>query len=177
MSSSHEKGRGARGEAGEPSGEHPWGDVGQIIALAAFLALWILDSFVLRISTGLAGKVPLPARLAASGLVLASAVLFMRGGHRATSHNAALSPGLITDGAFARVRHPLYAGSLLFYLALVIGTLSLVSLAAWCGIFVFYDVIASFEERGLAEAFGPAYQAYRGKVPKWLPRLRAARFG
>jgi protein-S-isoprenylcysteine O-methyltransferase Ste14 len=82
---------------------------------------------------------------------------------------------LITNSAFARVRHPLYAGSLMFYLSLVMATLSLVSLAVWGAMFAFYDVIASYEERRLAEAFGPAYQAYRAKVPKWLPRFGAAR--
>jgi protein-S-isoprenylcysteine O-methyltransferase Ste14 len=64
---------------------------------------------------------------------------------------------------------------MLFYLSLALSTLSLISLAVLGGIFAFYDRIASYEERRLAEAFGPAYQAYRAKVPKWLPRFGAAR--
>jgi protein-S-isoprenylcysteine O-methyltransferase Ste14 len=145
------------------------------VALAVFLAIWALDSFVFRLSTFLARDVSLVIRLGASGLMMALAVYFMQAGHRAASHDARPSPGLITDGAFARVRHPLYAGSLLVYLAFVAGTLSLVSLAVWGGVFVFYDVIASYEERRLMEAFGPAYEAYRRRVPKWVPRLRPAR--
>jgi protein-S-isoprenylcysteine O-methyltransferase Ste14 len=147
------------------------------VALAVFLAVWLLDSLVLRFSTFLAKDMGLPIRLGASVPVLALAVYLMEGGHRAVPHGGRTAAGLITDGAFARVRHPLYAGSLLFYLALVIMTLSLIALAVWCGVFVFYDVIASFEERRLAEAFGPGYEAYRAKVPKWVPRLRAARIG
>jgi protein-S-isoprenylcysteine O-methyltransferase Ste14 len=106
---------------------------------------------------------------------MALAVYFMQGGHRAAPHEAGPPPGLITDGAFARVRHPLYLGSLLVYLAFVVATLSLVSLVVGIGVFVFYDVIASYEERELAAAYGSAYETYRDKVPKWLPGLRAAR--
>lgn len=172
--------RGGQGREGEGRGappEHPWGDRGQIVALAVFLAVWALDSFLLRFTIFLAREVGLYIRLGASGLVLASALYFMQGGHRAAGHHSRASQGLITDGAFARVRHPLYAGSLMFTLSLVIATLSLVSLAIWAATFAFYDVIASYEERRLVEAFGPAYQAYRAKVPKWVPRIRAGRIG
>lgn len=165
------------GAGARAPGEHPWGDRGQIVALVAFLAIWALDSFAIRRSTFLAGDVSLLIRLGASGLVLALAVYFMQGGHRAIPHDLRPSPGLITGGAFARVRHPLYAGSLFVYLALAIGTLSLVSLAVWCVIFIFYDVIASFEEKRLAEAYGSAYRTYQDRVPKWVPRLRPARVG
>lgn len=154
--------------------EHPWGDRGQVMALAAFLAIWLLDSFVLRFSTFLSGRVGLLVRLGASALVMALAVYLVEAGHRAVPHEGPAA-GLITDGAFARVRHPLYAGSLLFYVSLVIATLSLVSLAVWAGIFAFYDIIASYEERRLVEIFGPAYQAYRARVPKWFPRVRAVK--
>jgi protein-S-isoprenylcysteine O-methyltransferase Ste14 len=140
------------------------------VALGVFLAVWILDSFVFRVSTFLAKHVGLVVRLGASGLVMALAVYFMRGGHRAASPEARSSPGLIDDGAFARVRHPLYAGSLLFYGSLVIATCSLISLAVLAGIFLFYDIIASYEERRLVEAFGSAYEAYRARIPKWVPR-------
>jgi protein-S-isoprenylcysteine O-methyltransferase Ste14 len=175
MKEPEQEDRDREGEEGEAPGEHPWGDRGQIVALVVFLAVWALDSFVLRFSTFLAQDAGLLVRLGASGLVMALAVYFMQGGHRAAGHHSRVSQGLITGGAFARVRHPLYTGSLMFYLSLVVATLSLVSLAVWGGMFAFYDVIASYEERRLAEAFGPAYQAYRAKVPKWLPRFRAAR--
>ena len=161
--------------AGVKPGEHPWGDKGQVIALAVFLAVWNLDSFVFRISTFLARSVGLAIRLAASGLVMALAVYLIQGGHRATSHEAGPTPALIDDGAFARMRHPLYAGSILFYLALVLSTLSLAALAVWIGLFVFYDVIASYEERWLVAAIGVPYEDYRRRVPKWVPRCAVRR--
>jgi hypothetical protein len=51
----------------------------------------------------------------------------------------------------------------------------IVALVAWIGIFAFYDVIASYEERQLVEAYGSAYETSRSRVPKWIPRIRAAR--
>lgn len=157
-------------------GEHPWGDRGQIVALVVFLAVWALDSFVFRGSTFLAKEVGLLVRLGVAALVMAPAVYFMHGGHRAASHEPEPSLGLITDGAFSRARHPLYLGSLLVFLAFAAATLSLVSLAVWIGVFIFYDVIASYEERELVRAYGPAYEAYRSKVPKWLPRIKKTAF-
>jgi len=166
----------SQGEASGASGEHPLGDLGQIIGLGVFMALWIVDSFVLRISTGLADVVPPAVRLSAAGLVFLSAVYFIRAGHRAVEGDEPQPRKLIREGAFGRVRHPLYAGSLMFYLSFVLATLSLLSMAVWGALFVFYDAIASYEERGLCRAFGPQYREYRGKVSKWLPRPKAARF-
>lgn len=166
-----------KGQENKAPGEHPWGDRGQIIALAAFFTVWVLDSFVLRASTVFARSLGLPVRLGASALIMALAVYFVQGGHRAAAPHSRTSPDLIIGGAFGRVRHPLYAGSLMFYLSLVVATLSLASLAVWGAVFAFYDIIASYEERRLAEAFGPAYLDYRARVPKWVPRLRAARAG
>lgn len=167
-----EDGPGAK--AGVRPGEHPWGDRGQLVALAAFLAVWILDSFVFRISTFLARSVGLAVRLAASGMVMAGAACLVQGAHRVISHGPRPTPELIADGAFARLRHPLYAGSILFYLALVLSTLSLAALAVWIGLAVFYDVIASYEERWLIGAIGTPYEDYRRRVPKWIPRFRKA---
>jgi len=56
--------------------EHPLGHLGQFVCLAAFLAVWGLDSFVVRFSTFPAASVPLSLRLAAAGPILALAVYF-----------------------------------------------------------------------------------------------------
>jgi protein-S-isoprenylcysteine O-methyltransferase Ste14 len=157
-------------------GEHPYGDSGQVICLAAFLVIWILDSFVFRASTFLGGYVPILVRLGAAGLVFAAVVYFVQSGHRVISGDSHRQQGLTKDGAFARVRHPLYCGSLLFYLGLVLISFSLCSLAALGGIFAFYNFIASYEEKLLAQEYGLEYRRYQKEVPKWLPRVRAARF-
>ena len=63
----------------------------------------------------------------------------------------------------------MYFSSLVFYIGLIISTLSLGSLVLWLGIFIFHNYIAAFEENKLEETFGEEYIAYKKKVPKWVP--------
>lgn len=81
-------------------GEHPYGDLGQIIILLGFLAIWILDSFVFKFSIFLTLYVPLYLRLIFAGLILVLAIYVVRSGHRAVSDEVLSSPRLLTDGAF-----------------------------------------------------------------------------
>jgi protein-S-isoprenylcysteine O-methyltransferase Ste14 len=152
-------------------GEHPYGDLGQLVFLLGFLVIWILDSFVFRYSTFLSLHVPIYLRMIFAGLVLVPAVYLVRSGHRAISEEILSSPRLLTDGAFSRVRHPLYLASLLFYLFLIAMTLSLISLVFFIGIFLFYNSIAAYEENFCEEKFGQDYRDYKKHTPKWIPRL------
>lgn len=45
------------------NGEHPFGDIGQLILLGLFLVVWVGDSFFLRISTFPSDYVPMYMRL------------------------------------------------------------------------------------------------------------------
>jgi protein-S-isoprenylcysteine O-methyltransferase Ste14 len=153
------------------AGEHPYGDRGQLICLLVFLVIWMLDSFVLKFSTFLSAFVSLYIRLIAAGLISILAIYLVRSGHRAVSHDVISSSQLLTDGAFARVRHPLYLASLLFYVFLISLTLSLISLFIFICIFIFYNYIARYEERYLEKKFGQDYLDYKKNVPKWIPRL------
>lgn len=51
--------------------------------------------------------------------------------------------------------------------------LSTISLVLWLCIFIFYNYIATYEEKRLEQIFGQDYIDYKKKVPKWLPRLRS----
>jgi len=152
-------------------GEHPYGDLGQIILLLGFLIIWILDSFVFKYSTLLSHHISLYLRLPVAGLILIIAIYLVRSGHRAISDEVLSSPRLLTDGAFARVRHPLYLAALLFYVFLIALTLSMISLFVFVGIFIFYNSIATYEEKFLEQKFGHDYRDYKKNVPKWIPRL------
>lgn len=153
-------------------GEHPYGDRGQIVFLIVFLAIWILDSFVFRYSTGLSSYVPIYLRLIFACLILMVALYLAASGHRAVSDETISSSRLLTDGAFARVRHPLYLASLLFYVFLIVLTLSLLSIAVFVGIFIFYDYISAYEEKYLVHKFGQDYLDYKKNTPKWVLSLR-----
>ena len=83
---------------------------------------------------------------------------------------------LAMEGPYARVRHPLYVGSLL--IGLGFGTLSgaaglLGVLGLGLPFFLLYYVPYKerIESARLERRFGAAYAAYRARVPALLPRL------
>lgn len=79
---------------------------------------------------------------------------------------------LVTSGPFALVRHPMYVGGILWaagtaliyrtWLALIMATTMPISLV----------IRARREEEALAAQFGEAWEAYRQRVPGWLPWRR-----
>ena len=153
------------------SGEHPFGDAGQLILLVLFLAVWIADSFLLHMTTSLTAVLSLSVRLLILGAIVVIAARLILAGHRAVDHGDT-PPQLLTTGAFRYVRHPLYLGCVLVYLGLAVATASLATLAVWVVICLFYDFIAGYEERVLLERYGGEYGAYRERTGKWVPRMR-----
>jgi protein-S-isoprenylcysteine O-methyltransferase Ste14 len=81
---------------------------------------------------------------------------------------------LATGGPYARMRNPLYFGTLLVAAGLVIASRSpgLALLFAVVFLFVYLPVI-QLEEQHLRQIF-PEYEAYAGQVPALWPRLTAA---
>jgi protein-S-isoprenylcysteine O-methyltransferase Ste14 len=154
----------------EKNGEHPFGDAGQLILLALFLILWIVDSFFVRTSTFLSDHVPLTIRLLFLGLALVTAVYLSKSGHDKICREQR-GTEVVWSGGFRYVRHPLYSACLLFYLGLGVSTASIFSLALFVVIFIFYNYIASFEERLLDEKFGEEYKKYKRRTGKWVPGI------
>jgi protein-S-isoprenylcysteine O-methyltransferase Ste14 len=79
--------------------------------------------------------------------------------------------GLVTDGIYAYVRHPLYLGSALLGtgLALVLGDW-LILLAFLAFFLTNHGLVLRAEEQDLAARFGAEHAAYRAAVPAFLPR-------
>jgi protein-S-isoprenylcysteine O-methyltransferase Ste14 len=150
-------------------GEHPKGDMGQGLLFIAFMVVWVLDSFFLKLSIMLAARVPLYVRLGWTAVFLAIGLALVLSGHKVLEIRG--STRLLTTGAFRRVRHPLYLGAMLFYLALWGATLSLAALGIMVIIAFFYNFIAAYEERKLEDKFGEAYSNYKKNVPRWIPKL------
>ncbi len=78
---------------------------------------------------------------------------------------------LITDGIYARVRHPQYTGMFLLIAALLIQWPTLLSLLMAPVLVGAYVRLARREEREMEAQFGEAYQAYRSQVPAFWPWL------
>lgn len=80
------------------------------------------------------------------------------------------SPQVIKKDVYSFMRHPMYMAVILFYMALILATLSLLSLAMGILIFIFYDFIAAYEEKLLEKKLGQDYREYKKEVPRWFPR-------
>ncbi len=153
------------------TGEHRWGDTGQLILLFLFLVIWISDSFIFHYSTFLLEGVPNYIRVPAAGLVLIGGWYLARGGMKAVFGTARENPEVISTGVFRLVRHPIYTGAILFYLGASIITMSIASAAFLLVIIAFYIRISRYEERILAEAFGNDYLEYKKKTGMLFPKL------
>lgn len=89
-------------------------------------------------------------------------------------HRARREDRLVTDGVYARIRHPQYTG--LFLIVFGEGIVhwpTIVSVAAFPVIVIAYTVLARKEERQMVEQFGEAYRAYQRRVPMFVPRLES----
>ena len=152
------------------NGEHPLSDTGQLVMLCLFLIIWMVDSFILKKSTFLSDYVPLSIRIIILSVALITAANLIMSGHRVVSHDQD-PKNMVSTGAFRYIRHPLYLGSMLFYLGLVVFTASLFSLIMLAVIFVFYNYIASYEEKLLEVSFGDEYRNYKKRTGKWVPKF------
>ena len=162
-----------QGNMESKNGEHPYGDLGQLILLIIFLAVWIGDSFFLHLTTFLSSYIPLALRLFIMALALITAFFLVKSGHVVISHgnHGRLPTSLVITGAFRYVRHPLYLGCLLVYFGLAMATASLISLALLAAIIPFYNFLATYEEGLLEDMFGESYRSYQQKTGKWLPKI------
>ena len=82
---------------------------------------------------------------------------------------------LLTEGLYARMRHPRYV-------ALVLALLGYALIANFAAIYLLWGLslpavsaIAVLEERELRERFGKEYDAYRRRVPRFVPRFTGSR--
>ena len=156
--------------------EHPLNDKVQAMFLVVYLGVWGLDSFVFRFSTVLAGVVPVFVRLLLGILLFAVGIYLVARSEAAIFGRTLIGrtgkPKFITTGVYAWVRHPMYLGSLLVLLVFFFATLSLLSLLVWIGLFIFFDRMATYEERDLIKILGEKYLNYQKQVPKWLIHIR-----
>ena len=154
--------------------EHPLCDKIQLILLILFFAVWGIDIvgfLIFRYSTVLFSALTFPALFAGIILFLCLSLYLVAKSHKAVLEQTHDSLTLVDSGVYAWVRHPMYLGTLLFCLAFLFISVSLVSCVILFGFFIFYDRMATYEEKSLTEILGEEYTAYQKRVPKWLPRV------
>jgi len=79
---------------------------------------------------------------------------------------------LVRTGPYARVRHPIYLGMLLFLLAFAVGLGHWAQLLVALPVFFVGTAIRTRIEDGLLEQqFGDAFRTYRSSTPALIPKL------
>ena len=79
---------------------------------------------------------------------------------------------LITDGMFARIRHPIYAFSIVFLVCTVVVVPTWPMAAVALGQIVLWVLKARNEERHLLATHGDAYASYLRRTGRFVPRFR-----
>jgi len=115
---------------------------------------------------------PLGLSIIAAGTGLRFSAIRRMGGAARTHKDSAKR--LVTTGPYAWTRNPLYVANLAAFAGFVIlcelpwfAAISVVTLGAA------YHAIARYEESVLAGTFGAGFDAYRARVPMWIPRRPA----
>lgn len=154
--------------------EHPLCDRIQLVMVLLFFVCWGLDSLsllVLGYSAVVLEAVSFPALLLGMVLFLCFSLYLVSKAHRAVLDEGQAQPKLVDSGVYALVRHPMYLGTLLFCLSFLFISLSLLAIGVWVAFFIFYDMMATYEERSLVQILGEEYVAYQKRVAKWFPRM------
>ena len=79
---------------------------------------------------------------------------------------------LKTSGVQAKIRHPLYSGTLLIFIGYFIFNPQLSSLVLLLSVVVYLPFGIRLEEKKLIELFGDEYLAYKKRTPSLIPRLK-----
>ncbi len=108
--------------------------------------------------------------LVSNGLTLGGLLLMVAGWRRIYRAKGKL----VTDGIYARVRHPQYVGLFLITFGMLVQWPTIITVATWPVLLAVYYRLASREEREAEARFGEAYQTYRDQVPMFIPWPRPA---
>jgi protein-S-isoprenylcysteine O-methyltransferase Ste14 len=154
--------------------EHPLCDRIQLLMLILFFVVLGIDSFsffIFGYSTVIFQALTFPLLFAGVIFFLGLSFYLVSKSHKAVLEQVHDPPQLVDSGVYAWVRHPMYLGTLFFCLAFIFISVSLVSIAIWIAFFIFFDRMATYEEKSLVGILGEAYIAYQRRVSKWLPRV------
>ena len=156
--------------------EHPKTHLIHIICIFTFILVCISDSIFFNFTTFLINFIPWFIRIILCGIFIIIALIFMWLSGKAVFPNSQEGISLVKTGILAHVRHPMYLGTPLIFIAFIFLTLSLISIVPLIITLFFFNKMIKFEEKDLERKFGQEFLDYKKKVPRWFPRLTPAKF-
>jgi len=154
------------------AGEYKWGDTGQIILLFVFLIGMVLDLFLLKLTDKWQGLFPWYFRLIIFLIIVFIAGYFAQRSHKIIFKEERKELMVIKNDVYARIRHPMYFGSILVYLGFVVLSFSITALIIFVIVVIFYYYLCRYEERVLIEKLGDKYKEYMKNVPMLFPKIK-----
>jgi protein-S-isoprenylcysteine O-methyltransferase Ste14 len=141
------------------------------------IPLWV-------IGLGLAVRSPSPVLFAAPALLEALGWVLLAAGCgvqllalaslRGRAAKPSMADALVEEGVYRHIRHPIYAGLLLEFAALILMKPSR-TVALACALGILWALLqARLEEVDLLQRM-PAYREYLARVPGFMPRFRTKR--
>lgn len=156
----------------ELTGEHVLGDAGQLFFFCLFVVVWVADTFLLKYTTFLNQYVPFIIRVVSGAIFLFLSGYLAQTGLAIVFGKEQKNPAVIRERVFSIVRHPIYLSEILFYLGLLLLSMSLTAAFVWLLTIGFLHYISRHEEQLLLARFGKDYKQYMQEVPMWIPRLK-----
>lgn len=181
-----------------PRGRREWRSFGVLVAFLVALFTEMYGSpLTIYLLTALLGRLPFPEPFAhASGNLWASLLIgsdwaggfFMGLGGLLTvlggllvaaAWTAVHAAGgdLVTHGLYDRVRHPQYAGMIVFIVGALVQWPTLPTLVMAPVLVAAYVRLARREDAELEAVFGDTYRQYRALVPAFVPQIQYRRHG
>ena len=85
-------------------------------------------------------------------------------------YQAARTSTLATTGLYARIRHPQYTGFITIMIGFLLQWPTIPTLLMFPVLVYVYRRLAISEEHATRELFGPAWDAYAARTPRFIPR-------
>ena len=149
--------------------EHKFNDALQLILFIGFFIVWGLDSFYWHTTHFLNNMVPWWIRIIFFLMAISFCVYLVKVSWRII-FTGDHTGKVVRDEVYNIIRHPMYMGEIMLYVAFFFLTLSLVSFIYIIGTWIIIDRMASFEEKEMELRLGDQYRQYKMEVGKWIPK-------
>lgn len=145
-----------------------------LLFAAAFLSGWVIETRIGRLRLLGNGETPTTVQIVALMVALAGLGLIAWGMITFARAKTAIIPirpasRIVDTGPYRFTRNPMYTGFTVVYVGLAwLVNMGWPLLLLPVALLALHALVIRREERYLLDAFGPEYEAYRGRVRRWF---------